>query len=95
MVDIFDSVRGRRGAPRIYPAQPLIDAAREPNDLALMRQLGISGYTLADAKAEGLTEVQADTWAVRLGWHPSNIWPEWWEHAPPWTDDDMEQGDAA
>lgn len=91
MTDIFASVRGRRTAPRIYPAQPLIDAAREPNDYTLMHRLGISGYTLVTARAEGLTEVQADTWAVRLGWHPSNIWPnEWWDHAPAWTDEELD-----
>ena len=90
MTDIFANVRGRRTAPRIYPAQPLIDAAREASEHALANRLGIGGYTWAIAKAEGLTEAQADTWAVRCGWHPSNIWPEWWDHAPAWTDDELD-----
>jgi hypothetical protein len=38
-----------------------------------------SGAAMTQARLEGLNAEQADRWAVRLGVHPSAIWPEWWD----------------
>ena len=63
-------------ARRMFPVGPLVefaggvDAARE--------QLGISGATWRTMLAYGLTEVQADRYAVRLGTVPHLLWPRLW-----------------
>lgn len=40
-------------------------------------QLGASRTTLRRWRTKGLTEDQADTLAIRCGWLPFEIWPEW------------------
>ena len=40
-----------------------------------MKQLRVSGVTAKHAIDHGLTDRQADTWAIRLGYHPIEIWP--------------------
>jgi hypothetical protein len=27
----------------------------------------------------GLSLDQADRYAIRAGWHPAEVWPQWWE----------------
>lgn len=46
-------------------------------DLTLAERLGISRAQVQKARIEGLTELQADEWAIALGYHPLLIWPEW------------------
>ena len=41
------------------------------------RAVGASGTTWAHALLNGLTDRQADRWAIRLGYHPIEIWPTW------------------
>lgn len=39
--------------------------------------LGVERVALARAAEYGLTDVQADRWAVRCGHHPASIWHNW------------------
>jgi len=60
-----------------WPLQPLLDA----NGLtraALARRLGVSGSTVMAAGERGLTDFQADEWAIRLGIHPLMVWGWAW-----------------
>lgn len=79
---------------RRYPLEPLATAAGitlqtrgggnqpgQPQGLSLLAlQLGISHRRARRARSEGITETQADTWAIRLGLHPTNVWPDWGQH---------------
>jgi hypothetical protein len=42
------------------------------------RRLGVSHSTMYRRQRSGIVDVyEADRWAVRLGVHPSRIWPTW------------------
>jgi hypothetical protein len=43
--------------------------------------LGVHSKTPQNWVRRGLGELQADRMACRLGYHPSLIWPEWWDGA--------------
>jgi hypothetical protein len=58
---------------RRWPLQPLQDASGLPDE-SFSRRLHVSGHALTTAAEQGLTDVQADRWAVRLGWHPMSVW---------------------
>ena len=76
---------------RRYPLQPLarvlgIELGRvggyqpgqPPSGLAaIAEQLGISHVMAQRLNAEGLSDRQADKYAIAIGHHPSAIWPEW------------------
>lgn len=60
---------------RRYELQRLFDAmGRNHRDAA--EELGISGATRRRLMTEGLTEQQADRYAVRAGMAAENVWPE-------------------
>ena len=69
--------RGQKPKPCLWPAQPLIDAAEHLNVPVVPRAVGASGTTWTHALHNGLTDRQADRWAIRLGYHPIEIWPTW------------------
>ncbi len=50
--------------------------------------LGVELATVRAAVHRGLSEYHADRWAIRLGFHPSLIWPDWFDDAPAWTDEE-------
>lgn len=58
-----------------YPVEPLVAFARIPLD-DMLRRLSCSGSVWLDAKERGITAERADHWAVKLGIHAANIWPE-------------------
>lgn len=60
-----------------WPLGPLLDAIGATSHQGLMRQLGYSGGTLSQAAVVGLTDAQADRWAVASGMHPAEVWPGW------------------
>jgi hypothetical protein len=64
---------------RPWPFAPLLAASREPSGNELGRRLNLSGSTLHTARSQGLTDEQADRWAVRLGLHPAFVWDGWAE----------------
>jgi Bacterial regulatory proteins, gntR family len=76
------------GIPREirWPLRPLLDAC-ELTPTALGRRVGASGNAMAAARRHGLTDVQADHWAIALGTHPLLVWGWAWiddaNHAHP------------
>ena len=56
-----------------WPLQPLLDASKLTR-ANVAAHLGITTTTLRDAERRGLTDDQADRWAVGLGHHPANVW---------------------
>lgn len=60
-----------------YPLDPLIRHAGGIGVLA--NELHMSGSRLRALAANGLTADQADTLATRLGLHPGEAWPQWWD----------------
>lgn len=63
---------------RRWPLQDLLDAARVTfTGFAL--STGLSESTVDVARRDGLSERQADRWAVLCGLHPACVWPEWVE----------------
>lgn len=60
---------------RRYPVEPLVEFSRLPLD-QFRRRVSCSGSTWVDVRERGLTIDVADRWAVKLGIHAVNIWPE-------------------
>lgn len=68
------------GQGRRWPFQPLLDATRlTATELAV--ELAINGSEITRAALHGLSDLQADRWAIRLGFHPVLVWG--WD----WIDD--------
>lgn len=65
-----------------YPIERLIAAAQLDNHAQLALRLGLHHDTVRHAAALGLTDRQADRWAVRLGLHPAWVWPTWFADTP-------------
>lgn len=79
--------------PTRYPLGPLARLAgvelgiiggsqpgQPPRGLAALAiELGISHTMAQRLNANGLSEPQADRYAARLGYHPANVWPDWYE----------------
>jgi hypothetical protein len=60
-----------------WPLQPLLDASGlTPTRLA--GELGLSGTAVRRAARRGLTDRQADEWAIGLGLHPLMVWGWAW-----------------
>jgi len=76
-------VRPRADAPslvpgdRPWPLKPLLDASGLTHS-ALARRVGVSGSTILAAGERGLTDVQADEWAIAVGTHPLMVWGWAW-----------------
>jgi len=64
---------------------PLLRKLGDTQDEAAAERLGISFATFRRWKYTGnvrLNYVQADRYAIRLGYHPSSVWGEqWWRSA--------------
>jgi hypothetical protein len=65
------------GAERWWPLQPLLDLCQVSVG-SLSGRLGVGGNQIARAIERGLTDKQADEWAVRLGVHPMSVWGWAW-----------------
>ena len=83
-----------KGAPRRFPLQPLIDIieARHAEGVDVYTHIGAPGRlgrvagtnraTVHRWLQEGtITQNGADRCAIALGYHPGEIWPEWWDLA--------------
>lgn len=71
---------GPRAAPRIFPLQPLLDAAEITQGM-LARRTNTSGHEITIAAQHGLTVTQADRLAIRCGFHPAEVYGDlWWQH---------------
>ena len=51
-----------------------------PNQ-GLANRLGVSRSVVIQARQRGLSVRQADEFACRAGYHPSLVWPSWFEDA--------------
>ena len=60
---------------RRYPLEPLAAAMCMSLNAACV-QLGVSGSTLKKYRDDGVSERVADRLAVRAGFHPAEVWPE-------------------
>lgn len=81
VADIFASVRGPI-IERPFPIAPLLTLSRASSLSELCLMVGARKTAVSTAAAEGLTDTQADRWAVALGFHPSEVWPSWWALVP-------------
>jgi hypothetical protein len=68
-----------RGEARQFSVAPLLAFIGAESNLAAAAALGIANKQLYRFTHHGLTPTQADVLAVRLGHHPSAIWPDWFE----------------
>lgn len=66
---------------RLWPIGPLLRLARlnAGQLLALAAEVGAHETTVRRAAADGLTDQQADHWAVALGTVPTLVWGEEWD----------------
>lgn len=83
MTDVFASVR-RPLEMRPWPAQPLCAAIDVDGEMSLQeiaREADATWATFHRALTEGLTERQADEWAVAAGLHPAEVWGWAWFEA--------------
>lgn len=60
-----------------WPAEPLVTAAGGVERVHRILDPG----ELHRAAQTGLTDRQADWWAIRLGFHPGEVWPDWFDVA--------------
>ena len=67
--------------PKRYPLEPLARLVGASSYTSLARELGVSGSMLSVYRTKGLTDAAADRLAVRAGWHPAEVWPEWFDDA--------------
>ena len=68
---------GRWGAER-FDLAPLEDLLGRPSMSQLARTLRIDRRQLYRMRQRGLTVPRADGFAVAAGFHPGDVWPEWW-----------------
>ena len=64
-------------AGRRWPVDALAAAAHADNLAHLARMVGRSHETLRRLAGIGLSDTQADTFAVRAGLHPTEVWHDW------------------
>jgi hypothetical protein len=58
----------------------LADDGQPSASSRLATLLGVTRHRVWAAGTRGLNEQQADEFATALGYHPSQVWPEWsWE----------------
>jgi hypothetical protein len=101
------AIAGSAAGGRGWPLGPLLGAGGLSAS-ALARRLGVAGAAVSTAARRGLTDRQADEWAIRLGLHPMLVWGWAWideaDHAlgrPAWVRvagvlrDQIERGDLA
>lgn len=65
---------------RRYPIAPLIEAmGLTSSETSAGRALGLGGSTWKEYRDRGVTERVADRLAAKAGFHPSVIWPSWYD----------------
>jgi lambda repressor-like predicted transcriptional regulator len=62
---------------RRYPFGPVIERSGCRSVAAVAQKTGFPLRTVQRWAHLGVTDNYADRLAVRLGFHPSEIWPEW------------------
>ncbi len=59
--------------------QAFLQGAESLEDIGL--RLGLNKRSIERYRRYGVPLTRADEIACRNGWHPSMLWPEWWEVA--------------
>lgn len=73
----------RRPAPQPrFPLAPLMRAAGADNHCHLARMTGAHRTAITRAAKEGLTVRAADRYAVAVGLHPVEVWPDFIPQVP-------------
>lgn len=71
-----------------FPAEPLLKQFLKMDSKEarqeFMQRLGIDHSRLIALQKPGqkISANYADMYAIRLGYHPCQIWPDWFEHEP-------------
>jgi hypothetical protein len=65
---------------RRLPFEPLERLLQFPTTQALARFAGVDGREVYRWKAKGIPAHRGDALAVRAGFHPGEVWAEWWSH---------------
>jgi hypothetical protein len=69
-------VRECQQPDRRWPLTPLLEQVGGTHSM-LVKRGGVSGRDVARAAELGLSDRQADHWALRCGLHPAMVWPGW------------------
>lgn len=70
----------RGPAPQpVFTLFELMEAARCETYNDLGRIVGATRTTVQSVATRGLTPARADRWAVACGFHPANVWPEFFQ----------------
>jgi hypothetical protein len=71
---------------RRYPATKLLERIKG-HDTYIANLLGVRRVTVVRWRSENsdLTCWMADEYAIRAGYHPAQIWPDWLDIHPPQT----------
>lgn len=64
---------------RKFPVKPLAAKVGNGTVLDLSRVLGVKYNSLTHWIQDGIPEYTADRVAVKFGFHPVEIWPEWFD----------------
>ncbi len=71
-----------------FPTEPFFDKfCKDRSDaglLELARRMQMPAGNLKKVSKPGtlIRESTADAYAIRVGYHPSMIWPDWFDHEP-------------
>lgn len=75
---IYHSPKCDHRADTRWPLSPLVAlVAARGTHKAVATALDHSTEAVALAAATGLSDTQADRWAIALGYHPAQVWPDW------------------
>lgn len=64
-----------------YPLAPLMQVSGIATMKSLRAIFPMNGTEYRRVIDDGLSEPQADRWAVKLGLHPAEVWPQWGHQA--------------
>ncbi len=60
-----------------WPLGPLVELLGVQGAEAVANRLKTTGENVRRAAEFGLPDATADRWAIRAGFHPAQVWPEW------------------
>lgn len=66
-----------------YDLERLAEAVGAESDAELALRLGVTRKIIAFRWAHGLTDVEADEFAIKAGLHPCSVWGRDWEQGAP------------
>ena len=61
-----------------FPIAELESCLRATSAREMAGLLKVSSRTVVRYRRRGLSVVQADRAAVAVGFHPAEVWPNWW-----------------